>query len=315
MKAVARIMSPAALVAWRKTAGAGPVAVVTGTFDLLHPGNLHILRQARETAETVVVVVEPDRVAARHAGPGRPQNHLETRVEMAAHLRDVAAVTCLEPDVASGVLGNLAPFAWIRPEAPQEGNPYEEALMAKAGRVVEVTPLAGCFTADILQAMAEHRTPLRLPPGWTETSSRQSVGSQQGGAVTVNGCFDILHVGHLRFLEQARAMGGALTVLINSDASVARYKGPSRPVFPEAFRRSALCALRQVDGVIVFNDDNPLGEIARLRPAIHVKGGSYEEDRVRQERDLVESWGGRLVCTPMVDGFSTTAFIRKALGP
>jgi D-beta-D-heptose 7-phosphate kinase/D-beta-D-heptose 1-phosphate adenosyltransferase len=131
--------------------------------------------------------------------------------------------------------------------------------------------------------------------------------------VTVNGCFDILHIGHLRFLAAARAMGGALTVLINDDASVARYKGPTRPVFPEGFRSAALKALVSVDDVVMFAEDEPLAAIAAVKPDIHVKGGSFEPERVRHERELVARWGGRLVGTPLEEGFSTSSYIQKVL--
>lgn len=314
MKALARIKSAGSMSAWRHEAGGrAAVAIVTGTFDLVHPGNLYALRKARELAETVIVVVEPDEMAAGHAGPGRPQNHVETRVETVAHLRDVSAVTSVERGHEQDFFADLAPFIWVSPEPVRGDGPYDHALAATAGGIVKIPVLSQCFAQDVLQAIASHRTPLVLPAEWSCMTRNRIASVAQAKRVTVNGCFDILHVGHLRFLEAARAMGDSLTVLINSDASVARYKGPTRPVFPEVFREVALRALRQVDDVQVFSNDNPLDEIARLRPDVHVKGGSYEPDRVRQERELVESWGGRLVCTPMVDGFSTTAFIKQVL--
>lgn len=134
-----------------------------------------------------------------------------------------------------------------------------------------------------------------------------------GRKVTVNGCFDILHIGHLRFLTRARSMGDSLTVLLNDDDSVSRYKGPTRPVFPLAFRRMALLACEMVDEVIPFSGDEPLDVMRSLRPALHVKGGSFQESRVRSERELVESWGGRLECTPLEEGFSTSNYIMNVM--
>lgn len=312
MTSIEKIRDAEALLTWRQ-AQPGAVTVVTGTFDLLHPGNLYALARAHALGQPVVVVVEPDDMASRHTGTGRPQNSLVTRVEQVSWLRTAQAVTTVTAAAAVGFFKALAPYVWVTAGDPARDEPYGAALMAAAGRVERIAPLAGCFARDILRAMQEHRTPLALPAGWNGAVSSPSAVVSGGNVVSVNGCFDILHVGHLRFLAEAREMGDSLTVFMNSDASVARYKGPTRPVFPEGFRQAALEALEPVDEVIVFGGDNPLEEINRCRPRIHVKGGSYEPERVRQERELVESWGGRLVCTPLVDGFSTTNFIRKAL--
>ncbi|MEI8138677.1 MAG: adenylyltransferase/cytidyltransferase family protein [bacterium] len=305
-----RVKSPSSLLAWRRQSNES-VVVVTGSFDIFQPGNLEVLRQASLLAKRIVVVVEPDDVVAAHSSPGRPQNKLETRVEMVSYLRHVQAVTSFPVAEANAFFAGLKPFIWVTAKTQTASEAYAKALFVSAERVVEVASQRGCFTEDIILAMAENRTPVKLPPAWGAEALESSVTPV---SVTVNGCFDILHIGHLRFLAEARALGDRLTVLINSDASVARYKGATRPVFPETFRAEALKALRCVDDVLVFAGDNPLDEIRQLRPLIHVKGGSYEPERVRAERELVESWGGRLVCTAMVEGFSTTDFIRKALG-
>lgn len=305
-----KVKSPEALLAWRQQS-AETVAVVTGTFDILQPGNLHVLQQAGGLAKRVVVVVEPDVVVATHGAPGRPQNSLEPRVEMVSHLRQVAAVTSVTVAEAKSFFEGLKPFIWVTAGTQKKSEAYGEALMPAAERVVEVAEQAGCFTADIIAAIVENRTPVKLPAVWAG-GARESQGTPV--SVTVNGCFDILHIGHVRFLAEARALGDSLTVLINSDLSVARYKGETRPVFPQAFRAAALKALDCVDEVVVFEGDQPLEEIRQLRPQIHVKGGSYEPARVRAERELIESWGGHLVCTALVEGFSTTEYIKKALG-
>ena len=311
MKAYSRkIQSPASLLAWRQQSPEA-VAVVTGTFDIIQPGNLHVLQQAGLLAKRVVVVVEPDAVVATHGAPGRPQNSLEPRVEMVSHVGQVAAVTSLTVAEAKTFFERLKPFIWVTAGTQKTKEAYAEALMPAAERVVEVAAQAGCFTADIIAAIAENRTPVMLPAVWAGGARESRV---RPVSVTVNGCFDILHIGHVRFLAEARALGDSLTVLINSDGSVARYKGATRPVFPHAFRAAALKALDCVDEVVVFDGDHPLDEIRQLRPQIHVKGGSYEPERVRAERELVESWGGRLVCTALVEGFSTTEYIKKALG-
>jgi rfaE bifunctional protein nucleotidyltransferase chain/domain len=316
MNTLARITSLESLQAWRReVAGDTPVAVVRGTFDFFHPGNLYAIGKARELSLPLMVLVDPDEVAVRRGQSGYPQNHLETRVEMVSHLRGVSAVASLARNEVEEGLAGLAPFLWITVQDHSQEDFVGGMLKVKASRVEELLPLAGCFSGDIVRAMDANRTPLALPPGWDAAlvCGKTKPFRQGVKRVTVNGCFDVLHVGHLRFLAEARSLGDFLTVLINNDASVARYKGATRPVFPERFRAAALQALVSVDEVLAFSGDNPLDEIRQLRPALHVKGGSYEPERVRQERELVESWGGQLVCTPMVDGFSTTKFIQKVL--
>jgi rfaE bifunctional protein nucleotidyltransferase chain/domain len=236
---------------------------------------------------------------------------------MVSGLRYIDAVTSVSEAEAGAFLAGLKPYIWVTAGSQKHAAVYAVPLMASAERVVELPDQCGCFTEEIIRAMAEHRTPISLPVSSDAIATGGvpgGMGRVANGLVTVNGCFDILHVGHLRLLNEARAMGRSLTVLINSDASVARYKGTTRPVFPAAFRSVALKALSCVDEVVVFDGDNPLPEIGQLRPTIHVKGGSYEPDRVRTERELVESWGGQLRCTALVEGFSTTDYIRKALG-
>ncbi len=131
--------------------------------------------------------------------------------------------------------------------------------------------------------------------------------------VFTNGCFDILHVGHKRYLEQARALGDRLIVGVNSDASVRRLKGPGRPVNPVEDRVEMLSALECVDEVIVFDEDTPCELIKRLKPNILVKGGDYTADRVAG-RDIVESYGGRVEIIPFVENRSTTAVIEHIRG-
>jgi len=112
--------------------------------------------------------------------------------------------------------------------------------------------------------------------------------------VLANGCFDLLHVGHVRYLEAARALGDVLFVGINDDAAVARLKGPGRPLMPAAERAEVLSALRAVDHVVVFEDDTADKLVAAIRPAIHAKGTDYTADSV-PERQTVRAHGGRVV--------------------
>ena len=123
--------------------------------------------------------------------------------------------------------------------------------------------------------------------------------------VFTNGCFDLLHRGHVEHLAQARALGDALVVGLNSDASVRRLKGAGRPVVPGADRAAALAALRSVDAVTIFDEDTPLDLIGALLPDVLVKGGDYDLDGI-VGREAVEEAGGVVCVLPFLEGYSTT---------
>ncbi len=128
--------------------------------------------------------------------------------------------------------------------------------------------------------------------------------------VFTNGCFDLLHQGHLWCLEKARELGDALVVGINSDSSVKQLKGNDRPAIPEAERAEILSALECVDAVFVFDDLTPRDIIMRLRPDVLVKGGNWPANQI-VGREEVESAGGRVEIIPFLPGYSTTSIIRK----
>ena len=128
--------------------------------------------------------------------------------------------------------------------------------------------------------------------------------------VFTNGCFDILHVGHVRYLERARGLGDALLVAVNSDRSVRALKGPGRPVMNEAERTEMLAALSSVDFVTVFEEDSPRRLISELLPDVLVKGGDYALDEIHG-REEVEAAGGRVLALPFVEGASTTGIIER----
>jgi D-beta-D-heptose 7-phosphate kinase/D-beta-D-heptose 1-phosphate adenosyltransferase len=128
--------------------------------------------------------------------------------------------------------------------------------------------------------------------------------------VFTNGCFDLLHPGHIRCLEQARALGDLLIVAINSDASVRRMKGAGRPVVPEAERAEVLAALAAVDYVTVFEEDTPREIIAKVLPDVLVKGGDWGPDQI-VGRAEVEAAGGRVESVPLSPAPSTTELIKK----
>lgn len=136
--------------------------------------------------------------------------------------------------------------------------------------------------------------------------------AQRAGETVVftNGCFDLLHVGHVRSLEQARSLGDRLIVAINSDTSVRALKGPDRPIVPLRQRMEVVAALECVDWVLLFRDATPLATIRALRPDVLAKGGDWTLDRIVGRRE-VESWGGRVVRLRQVPGARTTDLIAR----
>jgi rfaE bifunctional protein nucleotidyltransferase chain/domain len=128
--------------------------------------------------------------------------------------------------------------------------------------------------------------------------------------VFTNGVFDILHPGHLRYLQAARGHGDVLIVGLNSDASVRRNKGPERPIHPEAERAEVLEALECVDAVSIFDEDTPAGIIRLVQPDVLVKGADWPADQI-VGRDTVEARGGKVVLEPVEQGYSTTSLIER----
>jgi D-glycero-beta-D-manno-heptose 1-phosphate adenylyltransferase len=144
-----------------------------------------------------------------------------------------------------------------------------------------------------------------------EAILRFGPGKRNGRRVVfTNGCFDLLHPGHIDSLEKARALGDVLIVGLNSDASVRQLKGAGRPVLPERERAEILAALECVDAVVIFDALTPREVIARLLPDILVKGGDWASDQI-VGREEVEAAGGRVVSIPVVAGYSTTEILRK----
>jgi rfaE bifunctional protein nucleotidyltransferase chain/domain len=144
-------------------------------------------------------------------------------------------------------------------------------------------------------------------PAWRDTM--RTSGKK---LVVTNGCFDILHLGHVSYLESARNLGDALLVGVNGDAAARQLKGPGRPVNAEADRAAVLAALASVDGVCIFADKTATKFLSSARPDIYVKGGDYTLDTLNQdERRVVESAGGKIVIFPLVPGKSTTALLEK----
>jgi D-beta-D-heptose 7-phosphate kinase/D-beta-D-heptose 1-phosphate adenosyltransferase len=128
--------------------------------------------------------------------------------------------------------------------------------------------------------------------------------------VFTNGCFDLLHVGHITLLEDCRRFGSKLVLGLNSDASICRLKGPSRPIVGERERARVMAALAAVDAVVLFDEDTPLELIRAVRPDVLVKGGDYTVETVVGHEDVIAA-GGRVEIVPTVEGFSTSNIVKK----
>lgn len=145
---------------------------------------------------------------------------------------------------------------------------------------------------------------------------RSSVRQRALRLVATNGCFDLLHAGHVTYLEAARNLGDVLIVGVNSDQAVRALKGSGRPVNEESDRALVLAALQSVDAVFIFQEQDAVNFLQLLQPDIYVKGGDYSLDTVNQdERRLIESSGGKIVILAHVPGKSTTATLKKMSGP
>jgi len=143
-----------------------------------------------------------------------------------------------------------------------------------------------------------------------EAIVRFGPGKRNGRVVFTNGCFDLLHPGHIRGFELARQMGDVLIVGLNSDSSVRQLKGPTRPVIPERERAEILASLEAVDAVVIFDELTPREVVASLVPDVLVKGGDWPGDQI-VGREEVEAAGGRVVSIPLVTGYSTTTILQK----
>ena len=140
----------------------------------------------------------------------------------------------------------------------------------------------------------------------------ESLKKQNKKIVTTNGVFDILHIGHIRYLQEAKRLGDILIVAVNSDSSVKKIKDPKRPLNNENDRAEALAALECVDYVMVFSEENPINFLEITKPNVHVKGGDYKIEKMI-EKDADEKNNGKIVLIPEVRGYSTTEFIKKVV--
>jgi D-beta-D-heptose 7-phosphate kinase/D-beta-D-heptose 1-phosphate adenosyltransferase len=201
------------------------------------------------------------------------------------------------------------------------GAGYEEAMRGANAAAAVVVGKRGTATvssselrARILPAAAL-APEQKIVPDWTALDDRLAAWRADGLRIGfTNGCFDLLHPGHVKLLAEARAACDRLVVGLNSDASVKRLKGDGRPVQHQAARAEVLAALAAVDLVVLFNEDTPLELIERVRPHVLVKGADYRLDQV-VGREVVEAAGGEVILVDLVPGYSTSALIGRSPAP
>jgi D-beta-D-heptose 7-phosphate kinase/D-beta-D-heptose 1-phosphate adenosyltransferase len=244
-------------------------------------------------AEALIVTLDKDGMALSHADGRRQVFHTRPR-----QVYDITGAG----DMVLSVIGLCL----------AAGADYDAAIAlgnVAGGLEVERLGVATLTRDDLLRDLAA------VPPSpckvldWGDLVVELDRRRRQGERIVfTNGCFDVLHAGHVRYLQQARAMGQTLVVGLNSDSSVHRLKGPTRPINPAEARAEVLAALACVDYVAIFDEDTPLRLIEAARPHVLVKGADYRPDEV-VGREFVESQGGQVVLLPLVPGHSTTRLV------
>src|SRR4051812_4384643 len=237
---------------------------------------------------------------------------LGVATDMARALRDRWAVAAVA--VTLGALGAVY----------VDGSTLPLAVPSARHEAGDPCGAGDCFASRLAVALSDGALPSEATAAAVDAAGAyvgaRSAASRGGGPapaarsgtlVATSGCFDLLHAGHVHVLDAARRLGDRLVVLLNSDASVRRLKGPRRPIVPEGDRAALLRALGCVDEVVIFDDDTPVRVLERLRPRVFVKGGDYGARGI-PEADVLAAWGGRAVVVPYLSGRSTTALVREA---
>lgn len=262
------------------------------SFPEAHERGRRLLQRWGSEAVAVTVGARGAVLTAVSAGRGGP---VTTPIPIPDDVR-------LDPGGPLDTCGAGDQFAAATALAYRDGADDPEAVragVAAASRYVQAGA-AGAVSVDATAATARRG----LDPYALADHLRRTGGT----LVATGGCFDLLHRGHVSLLAQARALGDALVVCLNSDASVHRAKGPGRPLVNQHDRAEMLRALAAVDGVVVFDEDTPTEILDRLKPAVWVKGGDYD-GRDLPEAEVVRRHGGRVVLVPTVNGYSTTRLV------
>jgi len=231
--------------------------------------------------------------------------HEASHVRFPAHAREVFDVSGAG-DTVIATLGACVAAGLDSETSIQVANHAAAIVVGKIGT-------APVTREELITALTEHSGIVTEKHIYTSTELRSRIAKWQANGETVvftNGCFDILHVGHITLIEACRNMGDRLVVAINTDRSVRKLKGPERPVNDTNSRARVLAALGAVSAVVAFDDETPLELIRYLRPDLLVKGGDYSESTIVGAEDM-RAWGGRVAVVPTVEGYSTTSTIKR----
>ncbi len=271
-------------------------------------GAAETLDDAAATAKSLATAHDFGKVLVTLSQDGMILAASDSTHHLAAEAREVFDVSGAGDTVVAAVAGALAAGATI--------NDAARLANVCAGIVVGKTGTAAAYLSEVI-ATLHHQDISRAEAkllGGDQARDRADVWRRQGLKVGfTNGCFDLLHPGHVSLLNQARAACDRLIVALNSDASVQRLKGDGRPVQAEAARATVLASLAAVDICVIFDQDTPLDLINTLKPDVLVKGADYAVDEVVGATE-VQSWGGRVLLADLEDGFSTTATIARLDG-
>lgn len=260
-------------------------------------------RAALEATDGEAVLVTRSAKGLTLVRRDRTALHLPTRAQ------EVADVSGAGDTLVAALAVSLAAGAPL-PAAAMLANATAGISVAKPGTAtVSQQELLSSLHLDDL--VATDRKVASLPEAMTRVASWHAQGLKVGFA---NGCFDLIHPGHVKLLSEARAACDRLVVALNTDASVKRLKGPTRPVQNETARATVMASLAPVDMVILFDEDTPLEAIRALRPDVLVKGSDYTIEQV-VGADLIQSWGGRVVLAQLQEGHSTSGTIRRMAVP
>ncbi|MBF0279867.1 MAG: adenylyltransferase/cytidyltransferase family protein [SAR324 cluster bacterium] len=329
--------NPSLLIEYmEKNVSPDSVTLLIGEFDLFHAGHQPLLAAAKENCETLLIGLFPDLEFNKKYGNDRPFVPFLERAEMLLGTRYVDLVI----DLSCGIDDLLKQFKPGRILAPSVSHakhtPVQhlferiersslqfiestmdemratEFAIARISEKLQISNPSKSFLNNQQETVLEWVKPKSLPILESDRLSLfiQECHERDEFLVTSNGSFDILHPGHLRYLRKAKALGGTFLVLVNDDESIRHSKGTQRPIFRQEERLTALAALECVDYVVPFSGDNPLYLIDQIKPDIHVKGGSFEETRVAEEKRLVEYHGGRFQCFDLIENFSTTKILQ-----
>ena len=226
----------------------------------------------------------------------------DKELEIPTYAREVYDVTGAGDTVISALALSLASDASLE----------EAAIIANHAASISVSK-AGTYSVNLIDLEKKFIGEESKTKSFTElTEIIEDLKKQGKKIVWTNGCFDLLHEGHIKYLKKAKEQGNFLVLGLNSDSSIKRLKGANRPIMPEKTRAEILASLEFVDFIIIFDEDSPCKHLSILKPDIYVKGGDYTLDTINQiERRIIESYGGKIFITGLVEGISTSKIIEK----